>query len=175
MERTLFGHRAKKRATGRTPGEPYNSAMYSSYGEEEDNPPGYEGKEHVKYKNAGFSSHEADLPRDEPHMKGHVGKEESHEMEDDYHMGVPDQTAHKLEAHIKRARMKMDAPNWSEREPDKLRGNLVHDTGYQGEEDTSGEEEEGPNEMQTGKGMGKEHRKKMIVQVMKRKMHKNKY
>jgi len=103
-------------------------------------------------------------------MKSNVGKNEMHEMEDNFHDSVPDQTHYSLEAKLKRARMKMDAPD--QEEPDRLRGNMVDDVGYQGEKDTSGVEEMGPNEMQSG--MPKEHRKKMIVAVTKRKMMKGK-
>ena len=127
-----------------------------SYGRDSDGPPGYEGKEHVRYKDPGFTRHEIDFPEDEPHMKSHVSKNEMHEMEDDYHMNVPDQTYDSLQKNIKRARMKMDAPD--QEDPDELRGNQVSNIG-QGEEDTSGEEEMGPNSMQKG---SKEHRKKMI-------------
>lgn len=170
MKTKLFGHRVKKRSDSeRTPGKPYNN-MDSSYGKEKDNPPGYEGREHVKYKNPGFSSHNIDYPEDEPHMKSKVGKEEMHEMEDNYHMDVPDQTESTLEAKLKRARMKMDAPD--QEDPDPLRGNIVHNVGYEGEEDTSGEEEMGPNDMQSNSN--KEHRKKMIVAVARRKMKKGK-
>jgi hypothetical protein len=89
-------------------------------------------------------------------------------MEDNYHMDVPNQTKYQLEAKLKRARMGMDAPN--QQDPKPLRGNIVHNVGYEGEEDTSGEEEMGPNEMQSG--MPKEHRKKMATAVMRRKMKK---
>jgi hypothetical protein len=172
MERKMFGHRLKKKPadTGRDPGRPYNMGdMDMSQGKAKDNPPGYEGKEHVKYKNPGFSRHNIRIPEDEPHMKSRVSKEESHEMEDNYHMGVPDQTEKTLEKRLKRAHMLMDAPN--QQDPKPLRGNIVHDVGYDGEEDTSGEEEMGPNDMQEQDGpMPKEDRKKMIVAVMKRKM-----
>lgn len=166
MKRKLFGHRLKKRSDSeRVPGEPYND-MDESEGRAKDNPPNYEGKEHVKYKNPGFSPHHIRYPEDEPHMKSRVSREEEHEMEDNYHMEVPDQTAKTLEAHIKRARMKMDAPD--QEDPDYLRGNMTHNVGYEGVEDTSGEEEMGPNEMQKDK----EKRKKMIVAVTRRKMSK---
>jgi hypothetical protein len=168
MERKLFGHRLKKKPyTGRVPGEPIGDAEESS-GEEKDNPPGYEGKEHVKYKNPGFSSHHIRFPEDEPHMKSHVSSDEEHEMEDNYHMDVPNQTKYELEAKLKRARMKMDAPD--QEDPDELRGNLIRNV-KDGVEDTSGEEEEGPNMMQSG--MSKERRKKMIVSVARRKMKKD--
>ena len=42
---------------------------------------------------------------------------------------------------------------------------------FKGEEDTTGEEEYGPHDMQSDR-MPKEHRKKMIVAVMRRKMSK---
>lgn len=169
MERKMFGHRLKKKAdNGRVPGEPYGQ-IDEPMGKAKDNPPGYEGKEHVRYKNPGFSSHHIKYPQDEPHMKSRVNKNEMHEAEDNYHMGVPDQTEDTLEAKLKRARMKMDAPD--QEDPDELRGNIVHNVGYEGEEDTSGEEEMGPNDMQSD--MPKEHRKKMIVAVTRKKMNKN--
>lgn len=132
-----------------------------------DAPPKYEGKEHVKYKDPGYSSHEIDYPEDEPHMKSHASKEEMHEMEDNFHMEVPDQTEDTLEAKLKRARMKMDAPN--QQDPKPILGNPVHNVPYRGEEDTSGEEEMGPNDMQSN---SKEKRKKMVVAVTRRKMMK---
>lgn len=168
----MFGHRMKRKPhdIGDDPGRGANYNMGRSdddYTERaEDAPPGYEGKEHVRYKNPGYSSHNIRIPQDEPHMKSHVGREESHEMEDDYHMGIPDQTEDTLPAKIKRAHMLMDAPN--QQDPKPLRGNIVHNVGYEGEEDTSGEEEMGPHDMQ----LDKEGRKKMIVAVMKRKMGK---
>lgn len=192
MKRKMFGHTLKRRAdTGRTPGEPYNSDGYDrgdeteddygyvkskdvnpnekgmSYGKAKDAPAGYEGREHVKYEDPGYSSHHIRFPEDEPHMKSHVTRDEEHEMEDNFHHNVPDQTEYSLEEKIKRARMKMDAPD--QEDPDELRGNLVDNIG-QGEEDTSGEEEMGPNDMQSN--MSKEHRKKMIAAVTKRKMNK---
>ena len=192
----MFGHRLKKRSDSeRVPGEPWNNndPSYGSGYEKEDSynyvkgkdvigtgskggrakdaPPGYEGKEHVKYKDPGYSSHEIRFPQDEPHMKSHVSRDETHEMEDNYHERVPNQTQYELESKIKRARMKMDAPD--QEDPDELRGNLVTNVG-QGEEDTSGEEEMGPNDMQSGSKMPKEHRKKMIVAVARRKMKKEK-
>lgn len=168
MATKMFGHRLKKRTESeRVPGEPYND-MDMSYGMEKDSPANYEGKEHVKYKNPGYSSHEIKYPQDEPHMKSNVGKNEMHEMEDNYHMDVPDQTETTLEAKLKRARMKMDAPD--QEDPDWLRGNITHNVPYEGEEDVSGEEEMGPNDMQSG---SKESRKKMIVAVARRKMKKH--
>lgn len=193
MKTKLFGHRLKKRSDSeRVPGEPWNDQSYdmgdekeddykyvkgkdfpqkepgTSFGRDKDGPAGYEGKEHVKYKDPGYSSHHIRFPEDEPHMKSYASKEETHEMEDNYHHSVPDQTHYSLEAKLKRARMKMDAPD--QEDPDPLRGNIVHNVGYGGEEDTSGEEEMGPNDMQSG--MPKEHRKKMIVAVTKAKMKK---
>lgn len=192
MERKMFGHRIKKHSESRTPGEPYNSSGYdrgdeneddykyvkekdfpqrekgTSFGRDKGGPAGYEGKEHVKYKDPGYSPHHIKYPQDEPHMKSHVDSNETHEMEDNYHHSVPDQTEYSLEAKLKRARMKMDAPD--QEDPDELRGNLVHNIG-QGEEDTSGEEEMGPNDMQSG--MSKDYRKKMIVAVARRKMKKS--
>lgn len=195
MKTKMFGHRIKKRSDSeRTPGEPWNDTQYdegnedeesyryvkgkdfpqkekgTSFGRNKDSPPNYEGKEHVKYKDPGYSSHHIRFPEDEPHMKSHVSRNETHEMEDNYHHSVPDQTKYSLESKLKRARMKMDAPD--QEDPDPLRGNIVHNVGYEGEEDTSGEEEMGPNNMQGG--TSKEHRKKMIVAVTKRKMMKNK-
>jgi hypothetical protein len=193
MKTKMFGHKLKKRSDSeRTPGEPYNTEGYDrgdeneesygyvkskdtsrkgrSQGRDKDGPVGYEGKEHVKYENPGYSSHHIRFPEDEPHMKSNVNKNEMHEMEDNYHHDVPDQTHYSLEAKLKRARMKMDAPD--QEDPDALRGNMVHNVGYEGDEDTSGEEEMGPNDMQSG--MPKEHRKKMIVAVTKRKMMKGK-
>lgn len=171
MEKKMFGHRMKKKSAdnGRSPGRPYNmSDMDTSQGKSKDNPPDYEGKEHVKYKNPGFSRHNIRIPEDEPHMKSHVSQDESHEMEDNYHMDVPDQTETKLEKNLKRAHMLMDAPN--QQDPKPLRGNIVHNVEYDGEEDTSGGEEMGPNEMQSSTKIPKEQRKKMIVAVTKRKM-----
>lgn len=195
MKTKMFGHRLKKRSDSeRTPGKPYNDSAYdrgdedeesyeyvkgkdfpqnekgTSFGKSKDSPMGYEGKEHVKYKDPGHSSHHIRYPEDEPHMKSHVNKNEMHEMEDNYHHDVPDQTHYELEKKIKRARMKMDAPD--QEDPDELRGNIVHNVGYEGEEDTSGEEEMGPNNMQSD---SKEKRKKMIVAVTRRKMNKSKY
>lgn len=171
MERKMFGHRFKRKSSdsARVPGEPYNN-MNSSEGKVKDNPPDYEGKEHVKYKNPGFSKHDIRYPQDEPHMKSNVSKNEMHEMEDNYHMDVPDQTEDSLPAKIKRARMKMDAPD--QEDPKPILGNPVHNVPYRGEEDTSGEEEMGPNDMQSN-GMSKEKRKKMIVAVTRRKMKKS--
>lgn len=175
MERKMFGHRMRKRSeedVSRGPGE--GQSFRSTTEDDKDNPPGYEGREHVKYKDPGFSRHEIKYPEDEPHMKSHVSKEEMHEMEDDFHMDVPDQTEDTLEKKIKRARMLMDAKN--QQNPKPIRGNPVHNVPYRGEEDTSGEEEEGPNDMQEEGNMSKskKHRKKMIVAVMKRKMNKMK-
>lgn len=193
MKTKMFGHRLKKRSDSeRTPGEPYNTEGYDrgdenessygyvkskdtsqkggAYGKDKDGPAGYEGKEHVKYKDPGYSSHHIRFPEDEPHMKSNVGKNEMHEMEDNFHESVPDQTHYSLEAKLKRARMKMDAPD--QEDPDPLRGNMTHNVGAEGVEDTSGEEEMGPNDMQSG--MPKEHRKKMIVAVTKAKMKKGK-
>jgi hypothetical protein len=156
MQRKMFGHHMKKHAVTRH----LRKEM------DEDNPPGYEGKEHVSYEDPGYSSHHIRYPEDEPHMKSHVHQEEEHEAEDNYHMGVPDQTEDELPAHLKRAHMLMDAPN--QQDPKPLRGNITHNVPYKGEEDTSGEEMMGPNSMQES---GKEKRKKLVVAVMKRKMH----
>ena len=171
MERKMFGHRLKKKPAevGKDPGRPYNMGdMDMSEGKAKDNPKGYEGKEHVRYENPGYSRHHIRYPEDEPHMKSHVSRDEEHEMEDNYHMGVPDQTDRKLPKAIKRAHMLMDAPN--QQDPKPLRGNIVHNVPYEGEEDTSGEEEMGPHDMQGDNEMPKEHRKKMVIAVMKRKM-----
>jgi hypothetical protein len=188
MNRKMFGHRINKRAdNARVPGQPWNSNSYDRGDESEDDyeyvkekdvresgfpegkskggPAGYEGKEHVKYRDPGHTRHHIRFPEDEPHMKSHNDSNEAHEMEDNFHMSVPNQTKYDLEKKIKRARMKMDAPD--QEDPDELRGNLVSSIG-KGEEDTSGEEEMGPNDMQ----MPKEHRKKMIAAVTKRKMNK---
>lgn len=193
MERKMFGQRLKKRSdTGRVPGEPFNDMYGDVSGEKEDSneyvkshdtlgkgskfgrsrggPKGYEGREHVKYNDPGYSSHEIRFPEDEPHMKSRVSPEEEHEMEDTFHQDVPDQTHYELQAKIKRARMGMDSP--TQQDPKPLRGNLVNDVGYKGVEDTSGEEEMGPNDMQRGSG-SKDHRKKMIVAVTRKKMKKN--
>lgn len=189
----MFGKRLKKRSdSGRVPGEPYNTSDYdqgdedeesysyvkskdtsrkdrgNSSGRAKDNPPNYEGKEHVKYKDPGYSSHHIRFPEDEPHMKSNVSKQEMHEMEDNYHHDIPDQTHYELQSKIKRARMKMDAPD--QEDPDLLQGNMVSQTPRQGVEDTSGEEEMGPNDMQSASN--KENRKKMIVAVTRRKMKK---
>ena len=129
----MFGHR--KRSNARVPGEPFNDTAYDngdeneesysyvkgkdfpqkekgmSYGMSKDAPSKYEGKEHVRYKDPGYSSHHIRFPEDEPHMKSYARKEEMHEMEDNFHKSVPDQTHYSLEAKLKRARMKMDAPD----------------------------------------------------------------
>lgn len=179
MERKMFGHRMKKRSpeVSRDPGLPpnYNAGRRDDdEGEAQDNPPDYEGREHMKYRNPGFSKHDIRYPKDEPHMKSHVSREEEHEAEDDYHMGIPDQTDRTLPAHIKRAHMLMDAPN--QQDPKPLRGNIVHNVPYAGEEDETGEEEMGPHDMQSDEhSMPKEHRKKMIAAVVKRKMKKQGY
>lgn len=170
MERKMFGHRLKRRSDSeRTPGKPVHN-MNNKSGMAKDNPPDYEGKEHVRYKNPGYSKHDIRYPQDEPHMRSHVHREVEHEMEDNYHMGVPDQTKHTLPDKIKRAHMLMDAPN--QQDPKPLRGNIVHNVPYEGEEDTSGEEEMGPNDMQEN-DMPKEIRKKLIVAVVKKKMKKH--
>ena len=193
MKYKMFGYR--KRGKGSDREERMPSGM------DKDGPPDYEGKEHVRYENPGFSRHHIRFPEDEPHMKSHVTREEEHEMEDNYHMGIPDQTEESLPAKIKRARMGMDARN--QQDPKPIRGNPVTNVGYRGEEDTSGEEQEGPHDMQMDsrsrknskqresrpreeseygmedehmesdeEEMPKEQRKKMIVSVMKRKMKK---
>lgn len=169
MERKMFGHRIKRKSS-----EGMGESIIQ--GTSKGNPPGYEGKEHVKYKNPGFTRHDIRIPEDEPHMKSHVSPNEEHEMEDNYHMDVPNQTEKNLPAHIKRAKMAMDAIN--QQDPKPLRGNITHNVPYAGEEDTSGEEQMGPHDMQENEGSErhsdghKEHRKKMIMAVMKRKMKK---
>lgn len=187
----MFGHRSKKTSdSARTPGKPWNDSAYGhgseneesykyvkskdfpqkegdSRGKSKDNPKNYEGKEHVKYREPGFTRHNIRIPEDEPHMKSRVTREEMHEMEDNFHMSVPDQTKYELEKKLKRARMKMDAPD--QEEPDELEGNLVREVN-KGIKDTTGKEEMGPNDMQSS--MSKEHRKKMIVAIARRKMKK---
>lgn len=170
MATKMFGHRKRQSQTSgtRDPGLPI-SQMDSSEGKAKDGPAKYEGKEHVKYRDPGHSPHHIRIPQDEPHMKSRVSKEEMHEMEDNYHMDVPDQTEDTLPAKIKRARMKMDAPD--QQDPKPILGTPVHNVPYRGEEDTSGEEEMGPNDMQGPSG-SKESRKKMIAAVVKRKVRK---
>jgi len=158
----MFGHRLKKSSKSHEMDE---DSSESRRGEPTKN---YEGKEHVKYKNPGYSKHNIRYPEDEPHMKSHVSTNEMHEAEDNYHMGVPDQTEDTLPKKIKRARMKMDAPD--QEDPKPLLGNLTTEIPLRGTEDEDGEEEEGPNYMQEDSGMPKSHRKKMIVAVMRRKM-----
>lgn len=168
MKGKMFGGRLKKTSSGeRTPGRPYSGNGDAS-GKEKDNPPGYEGKEHVKYKDPGYTRHEIKFPDDEPHMKSHVGKEEMHEMEDNYHMDTPDQTPKALEAKIKRAKMKMDDPEMQK--PARIKGIPVRNVSDEGELDTTGEEQMGPNYAQ--ESGSKERRKKMVVAIAKRKMNK---
>lgn len=177
MERKMFGHRMRKvRDDEEVPGhgENYMDNEDDQGGRATGNPPNYEGREHVRYKNPGFSSHHIRYPEDEPHMKSHVTPDEEHEMEDDYHMGIPDQTAHSLAKRIPRAHMLMDAPN--QQDPKPVFGSLVEKVGKQGKMEESGIERMGPHDMQGSDGhdeMPKEHRKKMIVEVMKRKMKKS--
>jgi hypothetical protein len=125
----------------------------------------------VKYKNPGFTKKEIQIPEDEPHMKSHVSKTEGHEVEDTTHMKTPDQTEDTLPARLKRAMMKMDDKDHDEPKP--ILGNLVRTVGKEGVEDEAeeGEEEEGDNDMQKN-SMPKEHRKKMIVAVLSRKLKK---
>lgn len=160
----MFGKRAKGGSSERVPGKPYEN-MDSPQGKAKENPANYEGKEHVKYKNPGFSSHQDKDPG--PKMKSSVSKKEMHEAEDNYHMDVPNQTPKSLPKVIKRATMKMDAPN--QQDPKPLLGNLVRMATAKGVKDESGEEQMGPNTMQSD---SKEKRKKMIVAVTKRKMKK---
>lgn len=142
----------------------------------EDAPSKYEGKEHVKYKNPGFSKHEIRIPEDEPKMRSRVSKEESHEMEDNYHMDVPDQTPKTLEKNIKRAFMKMDQPD--EEGPKPMYGNLVTKVSEKGLKDEDGWENYGPEKMQEDSdeknSPSKARRKKIAIAVIRRKMHKNK-
>ena len=164
----MFGHRNKKyRDSEIVPGRPAND-LDMPQGKARDNPPNYEGREHVKYKNPGYSKHDIRYPKDEPRMKSRVSRDEMHEMEDNYHMDVPDQTPDSLPSRIPRARMKMDAPD--QQDPKPILGNPVHNVPYRGEEDTSGEEEMGPNYNQEEEGLPKEHRKKMAIAIIKRKM-----
>ena len=77
MEKKMFGHRVKRRhPESRDPGLPANydrSRSDDDYTEKvKDSPPNYEGKEHVKYKNPGYSKHDIRFPQDEPRMKSHV-------------------------------------------------------------------------------------------------------
>jgi hypothetical protein len=192
MERKMFGHRLKKfNNNARTPGEPINDQQYDQGSEQEesfgyvkshdspnrtiknregmnkDAPPGYEGKEHVKYRDPGQTRHHIKFPEDEPHMKSHVDSNETHEAEDDYHMGVPSQTKYDLESSLKRAHMRMDADLDEPNDHEKIFGNPTYNVGKEGKEDFDGQEEEGPEDMQKAP---KEHRKKMIAAVMRRKM-----
>jgi len=168
MKSEMFGRRLKKRNENqRVPGAGLNSSTMPPMETAKDNPPGYEGKEHVKYKNPGFSKHHIRFPEDEPHMKSKVGKEEMHEMEDNFHMKTPKQTPHSLEAKIKRAMMKMDQPD--QEDPDELQGNLVTNIGKKGEVDTTGDEQMGPNDMQ---GSGNGYKKKMAAAIARKKMNK---
>lgn len=130
----------------------------------------YEGKEHVKYKDPGYSRHKIEYPEDEPKMRSRVSREEMHEVGDNFHMDVPDQTEDSLPAKLKRAKMKMDAPD--QEDPKPLRGNLVTEVPEEGIEDEDGEDDEGPNEMQKDI---KNNRKKLIVAVVKKKMGKKSY
>lgn len=192
MERKMFGHRMKKSNNSeRVPGKPFTSDDYND--DEEDSykyakskdafgahkgaasgrakggPEGYEGKEHVKYKDPGHTRGDIRYPDDEPHQKSNVSKEEMHEMEDNYHMAIPDQTKYTLEEKIKRAKMKMDDPDYLKPKP--LRGTLVETSGKKGVFDGDGKEEMGPNYMQ--QDMSKERRKKMVVGIAKSKMKKS--
>lgn len=131
----------------------------------------YEGKEHVKYKDPGYSRHKVKLPEDEPHMKSHASVQEGHEMEDNYHMKTPDQTPKNLDKRIPRAHMIADEPF----KPAKITGELVTKTG-KGIEDDDGIEDMGPEMYQKDDGDGsrdgKEKRKKVIASVIKNKMRK---
>lgn len=130
---------------------------------------GYEGKEHVKYKDPGYAKHKVRIPEDEPKMKSYVSVEEGHEMEDNYHMDTPDQTPKNLEKNIKRAHMIADEPF----KPPKITGDLVTKTG-KAIEDDDGMEEMGPETYQKdeGDGEGKAKRKRVVAAFIKRKMKK---
>ncbi len=132
---------------------------------------GYEGREHVKYKDPGYAIHKVRIPEDEPHMKSHASEEEAHEMEDNYHMDTPDQTPKNLEKNIKRAHMYADEPF----KPPKIAGDLVTMTGKYIEDD-DGMEDMGPEMYQKDEDdssrEGKEKRKKVIAAVIKKKMKK---
>lgn len=154
--RKMFGHYKRRRE------------RREEDGRVEGNPPGYEGKEHVKYRDPGHSPHHIKYPEDEPHMKSYIDREETHEMEDNFHMGVPDQTERELPAKIKRARMKMDMPNYNDPKP--IPGNPVHNVN-RGEIYDDGIEEMGPNYEQ--EPMSKEHRKKMVIAVARRRMNRH--
>lgn len=141
--------------------------------EDEDGPPGYEGKEHVRYREPGYSKEEIDIPEETPHMKSRNSREEAHEMEDNYHMDIPDQTEYTLPKKIKRAFMKMDQPD--EEGPKPLYGNLVTKVSNKGLRDETGWEEYGPEEMQEEdekNSPSRSHRKKIAIAVIKRKMNK---
>jgi hypothetical protein len=109
-------------------------------------------------------------------MKSRVGKEEMHEMEDNFHMDVPNQTPKNLEKNIKRAFMKMDQPDEEGAKP--LHGNLVTKVSEKGMKDEDGWEDYGPEKMQEDSGErkspNKAHRKKIAIAVIRRKMNKNK-
>jgi hypothetical protein len=158
----LFQHRKKSGSMPKSPIEKAN-----------DNPSKYEGKEHIKYKNPGFSKHDVSFPKDAPHMKSKLSKSEGHEMEDNYHMKTVDQTEDTLPAKIKRAMMKMDAKD--QQDPKPLYGNMMEEVSKKGVEDSDSspgdEDKESDNYMQKNSG-GKESRKKLIVAVMQRKMKK---
>jgi hypothetical protein len=147
-----------------------SQAPRSSMESAKDGPSGYEGREHVSYKNPGFTREKIQYPQDEPHMKSHVTRNEEHEAEDDYHMDVPDQSPKNLPKKIKRAKMLMDGPQG----PKPLLGNLTENVSKKGMKDEDGEEDYGPHDMQKdeGESSSKEHRKKLAVAVIKRKMKK---
>ena len=131
---------------------------------------GYHGKENVKYKDPGHTRHEISYPEDEPHMKSRVSKKEMHEPEKNFHMDVPDQTDDTLPKKIKRPYMKMEDRPVDQR----LVGNLVETKNSKGVKDEDGWENEGPEEMQKDDAPSKEHRKKVVVAVIQRKMKKKK-
>lgn len=129
----------------------------------------YHGKENVKYKDPGYSKHEIDYPEDEPHMKSKVSKQEMHEAEKNFHMEVPNQTKKTLPKRIPRARMKMEERPVNNR----LIGNLVEEGKSKGIKDGDGWEDMGPEEMQENDAPeSKEHRKKIAIAVVSRKMKK---
>ena len=130
---------------------------------------GYHGKENVKYKDPGYSKHEINIPEDEPHMKSKVSKKEMHETEKNFHMKVPDQTEKTLPKKIPRVRMKMEERPKEQR----LVGNLVETKNSKGIKDEDGWENMGDEEMQEDDApKSKEHRKKIAIAVLSRKMKK---
>ena len=103
---------------------------------------GYEGKEHVKYREPGMTRHEIKFPQDEPHMKGKVSKEESHEMEDNFHMKTNISKPGHLPKKIKRAHMAIE--DFESYDPSMRYGNLVSKDGKGVSVGSSGKEQLGP-------------------------------